>query len=176
MGCIVTASIPICLYIALVSCSTICTFREQKSIVRTSLPSAFLAKQRKQKTTRMAKLFTYDRDIICLPRWYAKKKETIKIPRSRDDLSKHGLIGKVRLSSDMTEEEVLDEIRSVFHVQMNDDPFFEFHILQATGSTSKSLTIPAVSSSFKWTAAAIAGKNSKASIYILARDKLKVCS
>lgn len=96
----------------------------------------------------MAELFTYDRDIICLPHWHAKKGETIKIPRSRDDLLKHGLIGKVRLSSDTTEEEVLNEIRSVFHTQMNDDPFFEFRILQATGGTSKSLTIPAVSSSF----------------------------
>jgi len=96
----------------------------------------------------MTKLFTYNRAIICLPHWHAKKGKTIKIPRSRDDLSKHGLIGKVRLSSDMTEEEVLDEIRSVFHTQMNYDPFFKFHILQAAGGTSKSLTIPAVSSSF----------------------------
>ena len=53
--------------------------------------------------------------------------------------------------------------------------FFEFRILQATGGTSKSLTIPAVSSSFKSTAAAIAGKNAKAPIYIPAKDKLKVC-
>lgn len=123
----------------------------------------------------MAKLFTYDRDIICLPHWHATKDETIEIPRSRDDLSKHGLIGKVRLSSDMTEEEVLDEIRSIFHTQMNDDPFLKFHILQATGGTNKSLTILAVSSSSKWTAAAIVGKNAKAPIYILAKDKLKVC-
>lgn len=70
---------------------------------------------------------------------------------------------------------MLDEIRSVFHTQVNDDPFFEFRILQATGGTSKSLTILAVSSSFKWTAAAIAGKNAKAPIHILAKDKLKVC-
>ena len=80
------------------------------------------------------------------------KRKPIKIPRNCDDLSKHGLIGKLRLSSEMTEEEILDEIRSVFSYQFNDDPHFEFAILQATGGTSKSLTIPAVSSSFKWTA------------------------
>ena len=70
----------------------------------------------------------------------------------------------------MTEDEIFDEIRSVFHNQMNTNPFFQFEILQATGGTSKSLTIPAVS---KWTASAIAGKNAKVPIYILAKDNLQ---
>ena len=33
-------------------------------------------------------------------------------------LSQNGLIGKVRLSSEMTEEEIMDEIRSVFATAM----------------------------------------------------------
>ena len=73
----------------------------------------------------------------------------------------------------MTEEETMDEIRSVFATAMN-DPDFPFAILQTAGGCSKSLAIPPVSSSYKWTASAVAGKNAKMEIYILAEDELKV--
>ena len=69
----------------------------------------------------------------------------------------------------------MDEIRSVFKNPMNNDSLFRFVILQASGGGSKSLNIPVLSSSFRWTASAICPKNStKSPIYILARDKLKV--
>ena len=42
------------------------------------------------------------------------------------------------------------------------------------GGTSKSLIIPALSSSYTWTASAVAGRNSKVPIYILAKVELKV--
>ena len=50
-----------------------------------------------------------------------------------------------------------------------------FTILQPSGGSSKSLSITALSSSYKWTAGAVAGKNSKMPIYILAEDPLEVC-
>ena len=40
------------------------------------------------------------------------------------------------------------------------------------GGTSKSLAIPSVSDSFKWTASAIVPKNSKVPLYILAKEPL----
>ena len=70
----------------------------------------------------------------------------------------------------MDEEDVFDEIRSVFKSPMQ----FRFTILQTSGGDSKSLMVPELSSSYKWTAAAIAGKNAKVPIYILAEDELLV--
>ncbi len=48
------------------------------------------------------KLFTYDRDIICLPMSHAEGLSAIKIPKCCIDLAKNGLIGKIRLTSMMT--------------------------------------------------------------------------
>lgn len=93
---------------------------------------------------------------------------------TRDYLAKNGLIGKIRLLSDMSEKEILREIRSVFREPMRNNRYFLFSILQLTGGASKSLTIPAVSPSFQWTASGVAGKNAKAPIYIIAREELKV--
>lgn len=129
------------------------------------------------RTKKHEKAIIYNRDIICLPKSSKSKNGDIKIPRGRairDMLSRNGLIGKVRLSCEMTEEEIMDEIRSVFSTAMNDDPDFPFAILQTAGGCSKSLAIPPVSSSYKWTASAVAGKNAKMPIYILAEDELKV--
>lgn len=64
------------------------------------------------------------------------------------------------------------EIRSVFKFAMDEDDFFKFKILQPSGGGSKSLSIREVSSSYKWTASTIAGKNSKSPIYIVAEDDL----
>ena len=90
-------------------------------------------------------------------------------------LGRNGLMGKIRLSSSMSEEMIMDEIRSVFRRPMEDKDNFMFPILQPSGGSSKSLSIPALSSSYKWTAGAVAGKNSKMPIYILAEDPLEVC-
>ena len=103
-------------------------------------------------------------------------KGTIKIPRGRDFLARNGLIGKIRLSSNMSEKEIFQEICSVFSKPMNNNLNFSFSVLQVTGGASKSLTVPSVSASFKWTASAVAGKNAKVPIYIMAREELKVCS
>ena len=74
----------------------------------------------------------------------------------------------------MDEADIFEEIRSVFRVPMYDDNRFEFQILQSSGGDSRNLVIPELSSSYKWTAAAIAGRNAKAPIYILAVDELMV--
>lgn len=121
-------------------------------------------------------MFTYDRDIICLPKSYSGSDRVVKIPRgqrAREYLAENGLLGKIRLTSDMTEDEIMGEIRSVFKRPMDDDPLFKFVILQPSGGSSKTLTIPALSSSYTWTASAVAG-NVKSPIYILAEDRLVV--
>jgi len=81
----------------------------------------------------------------------------------------------------MTEEEVAAEIQSVFKNSINGDPEFCFQYLQAIGGGTKFLTIPAQSSTFKWTpqqVVCLSGHTGK--IYILAQDDLilksrKVC-
>ena len=137
------------------------------------LPTAFLSK-RDQQSTKKEKVYTYDRDIICLPKGLVNKRGIIAIPKgsaARDNLAKKGLIGKIRLVSSMKEGEIFNEIRSVFRGPMDHNETFLFDILQVTGT---SLMIPAVSSSYKWTASAVAGKNAKVPIYIIAGEELKV--
>ena len=70
----------------------------------------------------------------------------------------------------MTELHIFDEIRSIFRSPMNEDMEFSIRILQMSGGGSKTLTIPVVSSTYKWTASAVAGKNAKCPIYVLAND------
>lgn len=101
---------------------------------------------------------------------------SIPIPRSRTELARNGLIGKICLRSDMTECEIFDEIRSVLSVPMRGNHFFDFKILQAAGGHSKSLVNPALSDSFKRTASAVAPKNAKVPIYVLANDELLLVS
>ena len=81
-----------------------------------SLPS-FLCK-RQPSTKYMAEsvkkkkpVRCWDRDIICLPKDFGGS--SIPIPRGSrcTSLGECGLIGKVHLTSDMTEEEVKSEIR-----------------------------------------------------------------
>lgn len=125
----------------------------------------------------MDRFFTYDRDIICLPRSFRTPSGLIPIPRQRDKrefLAVNKLIGKIRLTSEMSEKCILKEIRSLFKLPMDDDSDFQFEFLQQSGGGSKSLNVPVISSTFKWTASAVCGKNSKTPIYILAKDKLKV--
>lgn len=141
---------------------------------KASLPSNFLKKRATTTKTRSEKLFTYDRDIICLPKSHGKSSE-ISIPRARTQLAMNGLIGKIRLSSEMSQEDIFTEIRSVFRGAMDGSNTFRFHVLQPAGGNSKSLTIPALSESFRWTASAIVLKNAKVPLYILAKQALKVC-
>ena len=97
---------------------------------------------------------------------------TIAIPKSCAELGKNGLIGKIALDSSMSEDEIFHEIRSVFCGPMNHNNNFAFKVLQTMGGSNKSLTIPAVSHSFEWTASTIVPKSNKVSIYILAREPL----
>ncbi len=139
------------------------------------LPSTFLTN--KKSSTPPERLFTYDRDIMCLPKSLVEIGGLIKIPRKRrirDFLATNCLIGKVRLTSAMSESEVMDEIRSVFEEPMDGDTLFRFRILQLSGGSSKSLSVPVRSTSFKWTASSVAGKNARVPVYILAQDDLKV--
>lgn len=56
---------------------------------------------------------------------------------------------------------------------MGNDPNFPFDILQSTGSGTKSLVVPALSSSFKWTPKEVAGRGDS-TVYILCRKALKI--
>ena len=67
----------------------------------------------------------------------------------------------------MDEEEIMDEIRSVF--QNSFITFLSFDILQHGGGGFKSLVVPSLSSSYAWTASAVSG-SSKSPIYILAHN------
>ena len=142
------------------------------------LPSAFSSSKSTVNCKKnVGKHFIYDRDIICLPKSYGNaSSKVLKVPRGkeiREYLAANGLIGKIRLRSNMTEKEIMEEIRSVFSEPMNQDSKFQFLILQTSGGGSKTLTSPPISSSFRWTARAVAG-NLKTPIYIIAIDDLKV--
>ena len=73
----------------------------------------------------------------------------------------------------MTEEDLFAEIRNVFKGPMKGRDDFFLEILQSTGGCSKSLMVPAVSSSFRWSPGAMA-KGNKSTIYILAQEGLQV--
>ena len=61
----------------------------------------------------------------------------------------------------------------MFNKPMGDREDFPFEFLQATGSGTRSLTVLAVSSSFRWTAQPVAKLGGyKQAIYILAKDNL----
>ena len=145
------------------------------------MPTSFAPKRRKllgfqiTKPQPSSRNVFYDRDIICLPYSFLNDGK-VSIPRlgTRDMLARNGLLGKIRLSSLMSEDEIFSEIRSVFSVSMGEKDDFHFTILQPAGGGSKSLTIPSLSPTYKYTASAAAGKNSKMPIYILALEDLQV--
>lgn len=126
--------------------------------------------------TKAPKVVTWDRTIVCLPSCYPQyfgSGRGIAIPRKkRSVLAANGLIGKIHLESDWSEDEVFAEIRSVFSDPMDGDASFPFKILLLTGSGTKSLTIPSLSSSYKWTPKEVAGR-ADSFIYILAEKDLK---
>lgn len=95
------------------------------------------------------------------------------IPRKKKDvLASFGLIGKIHLESTWTESEVQDEIRSVFEDVMDKDDSFPFNFLQVTGTGSKSLILPKVSASYKWTPREVAGRADRP-LYILLKRHMK---
>ena len=108
-----------------------------------------------QDAKRSKSVQVWDRDIICLP---SSSGSTITFPRGRKhtQLGAMGLIGKMRLTSNMSVTEVEEEIRSVFQGPMGGRHDFRFHFLQPTGVGSRSLAIPSVSSSFEWSAQQVA--------------------
>lgn len=90
-------------------------------------------------------------------------------------LASLGLIGKVHLTSEMTDEDVANEIRSVFKGPMKEDPNFSFVCLQSTGGGSRSLAIPSQSLSFKWLPQQVSRLSGQTGvIYILAQAELSI--
>lgn len=117
----------------------------------------------------------YDRDIVCLPHSYPSVKGRYAIPRkdTRANLAASGLIGKVRLSSDMDEGDIMTEIQSVFSAPMGFDEDFPFTLLQRCGPGLNSLMTPSLSTSFSWTAKEIIKMAGQGCIYIKADCELK---
>ena len=85
-----------------------------------------------------------------------------------------GLIGKIELTSEMDEDCIMAEIRSVFSQAMNHDPSFPFKILQSTGGGCKCLSVPATSTHYHWSASQVVSACGQGPIYILAGDVLQV--
>ena len=101
------------------------------------------AKGREERRLNLKKVVSWDRTIICLPSCYpecSKSGKDIAIPRKkRAALAAHGLIGKIHLESDWTEDDVFAEIRSVFSDAMGDDTQFPFSILIVNSTISLKL-------------------------------------
>ena len=117
---------------------------------------------------------TWDRDILCILNGGRRSGGGISFPRGRYRayLAKSGLIGKLHLSSEMTDKDVEDEIRTIFKGPMQNNPSFPFVYLQSTGGGSKTLTIPSQSASFRWTPQQVARSSQSGTIFILAQDDL----
>lgn len=143
-----------------------CPYSEMKKV----FPS-LLAGRRGRSQSSKAKITTYDRDIVCLPNYYPSQSGRYAIPRkeTRADLGSKGLIGKLRL---MSEVEILNEIRSVFSIPMRSNPEFPFMFLQRCGPGSNALTAPSLSSSFSWTAKEVIRLAGQGCLYIKAESDL----
>jgi len=117
---------------------------------------------------------TWDRDVLCIPK-QRNLTSGIKYPigKYRAHLASNGLIGKLHLTSEMTDKDVECEIRSIFREPMQNNPNFPFLYLQSTGGGAKLLTAPSQSSSFKWIPQQVARLSSQSgTIYILAQADL----
>lgn len=75
------------------------------------------------------------------------------------------------MESDWTDEEVKEEIRSTFNNATGGESF-SFKFLQITGTGKKSLMIPMVSNSYKWTPKEVADCADKL-VYIIMEKVLK---
>ena len=92
---------------------------------------------------KVPQLVSWDKNILCLREDYCGNSRIIPIPKGkqRSSLAARGLCGKI-IHSEMTEEDVLWEIRSTFPVAMGNDNNFPFRFLQIAGGGSKSLIVP----------------------------------
>ena len=156
-------------FISLAVCSFI-----YSNTARAVLPSFLKRKKQDANSSKMKakSVQVWDRDIVCIPPCLPNQKVSYPRGKYRSLLGEKGLIGKVRLSSCMSDNEVLDEIRSVFCEQMRGRKDFPFTFLQPAGAGTKSLTVSSISSSFRWTAQQVAKLGAKQPIYILAKDNL----
>lgn len=162
------------------SCSMLATMMLDTLIfsfrIPNQLPSiSFTGKRRSSNMKgKKPKVTTYDRDIVCLPFSYPSTDGRYSIPRkeSRANLASNGLIGKIRLASDMEEDEILSEIRSVFASAMGHDPAFPFSLLQRCGPGTNALTAPSLSLSFSWTAREVIRLAGQGCIYVKAEREL----
>lgn len=141
---------------------------------RQALPSMF-GKYKQTTSGKKGKhpISTYDRDIVCLPYSYPGPNGRYAIPRkdTRANLATQGLIGKIRLSSTMEEDEILSEVRSAFSAAMGHDPHFPFTFLQRCGPGTNALAEPSTSS-FVWTAREVIRMAGQGCIYIRADREL----
>ena len=157
-------------YLSSLSCNFLPTCR-----VPFALPSSFLKREKTGSgTTATKKKFQeWDRDIMCIPLEYARGSE-VTIPRGklRVEFASKGLAAKIRLNSEMSENEIFAEIRSAFSVVMGNDEDFQFQILQSAGGGTKSLVVPGRSTSFVWTAKQVVATAGRGAIYILAKQEL----
>jgi len=116
----------------------------------------------------------YERDIICLPLEYPETPGIFPFPRGkiRGNLGRQGLIGKICLSSAMTQEEIFSEIRSCFKEPFGGDAEFPFKVLQSAGAGSKSLILPSLSSNYEWKAKEVSSSGGTRAIYIWAQKPI----
>ena len=104
-------------------------------------PSIFLKKRHTSNVQENSRVYTYDRDIVYLPKSFVQRGGLIQLPRKKDDrkfLVANKLIGKVRLRSNMNKGEIFQEVRSVFRSPMGYNDKFQFTILQTSEGDSKS--------------------------------------
>ena len=151
---------------------------DRKNAKRGPLPSFLsnLSNGKRNGSKVAARVYTYDREIICFPKSFINRNGIVKIPRqssTREFLVMNKLIGNIRLRSDMSEDEIMAEIRSVFSWPMKKDSLFRYKILQSSGGGCKSLSVRQVSSSYEWTASAVAGKNVGSPVYVIGFGKTR---
>jgi len=140
-----------------------------------NIPSFLRKRQARQRSNSVPdkKFKSWDKDIVCLPHDYTDVGDVmITIPRgkTRSLLAEYNLFGKIHLISSMTEKEIKDEIRSVFHKQMKPD--HDFNFLQSTGGGTKMLMAPQVSTHFSWSAQQVVSLAGQGAIYIQATEPL----
>lgn len=90
------------------------------------LPSSFLKKKKGKQAVQQV----WDKDIICLPKDHVSNAQDIPIPRGRTrvELAKMGLVGKIRLNSEMEEDDIREEICSAFSKPMAQSTTFSFEV------------------------------------------------
>ena len=136
----------IILYIIIIRMPTYLVHSEHHRTANFILPSYLKRKRpgdksisKRKSSNRDKQLQVWDRDIICLPK-PLDGLSSLSYPRGkqRSRFVRQGLIGKVRLTSTMTVDEV-EEVRSVFDGPMSGRRDFPFMFLQPSGAGSRSV-------------------------------------